>query len=270
LTCYTLNRKWCIKISRLSKLAAWGRLDEKEKDIVSKIKNSFSDEVTSRDVKKKSFSPSKIVWGEGACPRFWYFMFSGVTVNEVFTHESKRAMQSGTDAHADLQDKLLKRSGLDIVIEQELRYADPPIRAFADGVITTEDGKKIPLEIKTTRTEAYEVRERNFHGADGNIVQLLVYMKILGADKGFLLYEDRNDFRNLVIPVYMDEENTKLVDDLFEWMRQTRRAFDDQTIPAYFKGRRSNSKICKDCPVKELCDNTGEGIVDLPLLKLKT
>lgn len=253
----------------MSKLVAWGKLSAEEKDIVSKIKASFTEETTKKEVKKKSFSPSKIVYSEGSCPRFWYFMFSGVELEETHSHESKRAMQAGTDAHADLQDKLLRRSGLDINIEQELTNDDPPIRAFADGVITLEDGRKIPVEIKTTRTEAYEVRERNFHGADSNILQLLVYMKILGSDKGFLLYENRNDFRNLVIPVYMDEENTKLVDELFEWMRATRKAFDDTTLPMFFKGRRSNSKICKDCPVKDICDKTGEGVVDLPLLRLK-
>lgn len=266
---YFQKRKWCIKISRLSKLVAWGKLDAEEKAIVSKIKASFTAETVEKEVKKKSFSPSKIVYGSGSCPRFWFFMFSGVNLIETFEHESKRAMQAGTDAHADLQEKLKNRSGLDIEIEQELISTDPPIRAFADGVITTEDGKKIPLEIKTTRTEAYEVRERNFHGADSNILQLLVYMKILGADKGFLLYENRNDFRNLVIPVYMDDENTKLVDELFDWMRSTRKAYDESTLPMFFKGRRSNSKICKDCPVRTICDEAGEGVVDLPLLRLK-
>lgn len=247
-------------------MLAWEKLSEEEKEIVASIKGSFSPETKVHFVTKKTFSPSKLVYAQGGCSRFWYFMFNGVESHDVYSHESQRAMASGTAAHDDLQKKLTD-SGLDIVIEQELTYGSPPIRAFADGVITTKDDKKIPLEIKTTRTEAFEYRERSFIPADYNVLQLLCYMKILGADKGFLLYEDRNSFETLIIPVYMDEKNQKLIDDTFKWMEETRAAWEEQKMPKYFTGRRSNSKICKDCPVKAHCDSVGEGVIDLPLLK---
>ena len=250
-------------------MLAWEKLSDEEKEIVSRIKHSFQDEVVVRRLTKKTFSPSKLVYGQGACPRFWYFMFSGVDSKETITHSSNRNMSSGTSSHDQLQKKIKEHSGLNIQIEQELRYDDPPIHAYADGVITTSDGKKIPLEIKTTRTESFEVRERNFTGLDSNVLQLLCYMKILDSDKGFLLYENRNDFNNLIIPVYMNEENKKLIDETFEWMRSVRSAFDNKTLPDYFKGRRSNSKICKECPIKETCDAAGPGVVDLELLKFK-
>lgn len=249
-------------------MLAWEKLSDEEKEIVSQIKSSFAPETKVQFVTKKTFSPSKIVYAEGGCPRFWYFMFSGVEAHNVYSHESLRAMAAGTAAHDELQ-KRLAESDLDIVIEQELLYDDPPIRSFADGVITTSEGNKIPLEIKTTRTEAYGYRESSFIPAEYNVLQLLCYMKILGADKGLLLYEDRNSFDNLIIPVYMNEENTKIVDDAFQWLRDVRVAFDVGTLPKYFAGRRSNSKICKTCPIKQACNDAGEGVVDLRLLKDK-
>lgn len=247
-------------------MLAWEKLSDEEKEIVSIIKEAFSDEVKDWHVTKKTFSPSKLVYGSGGCARFWYQMFSGVDSHDVYSHTSQRAMASGTASHDDLQKKL-SNSDLNIIIEQELTYDDPPIRAFADGVICGSGGEKIPLEIKTTRTEAYEYRDKSFTPADYNVLQLLCYMKILESDKGFLLYEDRNNFDNLIIPVYMDAKNQKIIDDAFNWMRETRAAWEAGTMPKYFTGRRSNSKICKDCPIKQACDNAGEGVVDLPLLK---
>lgn len=250
-------------------MLAWEKLNDEEKELVYRLKSSFSDEVIIKNVQKKSFSPSKIVYNHGGCPRFWWFMFRGAETTETVKHVSSRNMNSGIASHSHLQEKIATRSGLNIKLEQELRYDDPPIYAYADAVITLSDGRKIPLEVKTTRTEAYQVRERNFSGADANVLQLLIYMKILGSDKGFLLYEDRNNFNNLIIPVTMTPENQSLVDDVFEWMRETRKAFDQDTLPMYFKGRRSNSKICQECPVRKVCDETGQGTVMIPLMRTK-
>lgn len=250
-------------------MLAWEKLSEDQKELVQRLKSSFGDDTKTKFTKKKSFSPSKIVYSHGGCPRFWTFMFGGAETTETFSHVSSRNMASGVASHDSLQRMIKDRSGLPIELEKELRFDDPPIHAYADGVITMRDGSLVPLEIKTTRTEAYQVRERNFSGAEANILQLLVYMKILDSDMGLLLYEDRNDFNNLIIPIYMTEENRQLVDDAFEWMKETKRAFDEDTLPMYFKGRRVNSKICQECPVRELCDEKGQGVIELPLLRTK-
>lgn len=252
-------------MSKMSKYLAWERLSPGERELIIKIKESFSDKVEEKEVKKKSFSPSRVVYAHGGCPRFWYQMFHGTHIKEVYTHTDQRSMSSGRSSHEDLQEKL-QAGSLVVSLEQKLTYDDPPIMSFADAVIKV-DGKLLPVEIKTARSEAYEARERNFQGTDYHTLQLLFYMKMLDADKGFLLYENRNTFENIIVPVFMTEENSKIVEDAFEWMRQVRAASDADTVPKFFKGRRINSKICTGCPIRKECDELGHGVVDLPLLK---
>lgn len=249
-------------------MLSWEKLSDQEKELVLALKGALGPETVTKFVKKTTFSPSKIVYSYGGCPRFWNFMFSGVETTDTIEFKNYRAMESGTAAHESIQKKLdPENSGIDIIIEQELTNQDPPIRAFADGVVKLLDGSTVPLEIKTTSDQGYEARNRHFKGAEYNILQLLVYMKIVGSNLGLLLYENRNDFENLVIPVFMDEKNSKIVDDAFQWMREVRAAWTDAKMPTYFSGRRVNSKICKSCPVKKQCDAAGEGVVMIPLLK---
>jgi hypothetical protein len=49
--------------------------------------------------KKYSFAPSKLVWNEGTCPRYWYLAFEGNEFENKNDGPSIANMQSGTDAH---------------------------------------------------------------------------------------------------------------------------------------------------------------------------
>lgn len=251
-------------MDNLQKLMNLGRSDD-VKDIMKGIRDSFVDDVRDGFVQKKTFSPSRVAWGSGGCPRNWYFLFTGVNSKETISSFAQDNMQNGTDSHARIQDRIMS-GPLDVVCEENLEYNDPPINSYCD-VIVEYQGKRVPVEIKTCNQVAFEYREGSGKAADYHILQLLVYMKILGSDLGFIMYENKNSYEKLLIPVHMDEVNTETIENAFAWMRETREAFDNSQLPKYFKGRRSNSKICKECPVKAVCDETGDGVVDIPLLK---
>lgn len=257
-------------MSKLQKMLAWQGLTDSQKEIVQKLKDSFNDEVITKEVKKVSFSPSALGWGEGKCPRRWYFYFNGIEVTETLTAKSKFSMQNGTDSHAMLQEQFEKNPELDIEIEREIKYSDPPIRGFIDGVIQSSDGKEIPIEIKTANDMAFGYRKTSFKAASYHKLQLLMYLNVIDADFGLFFYFNKNDYDNLIIPLERDEAAEQYIEYLFDWMRKVHAAYEADTLPNFFEGKRKNSKICGDCPISKACHERGEAEngVDLPLLEL--
>jgi hypothetical protein len=51
----------------------------------------------------------------------------------------------------------------------------------------------------------------------------------------------------------------------FQWMRDVRKAWEDKTLPT--KNYRSNSKICKNCPIKKACGEAGVGVIKIASLE---
>ena len=99
----------------------------------------------------------------------------------------------------------------------------------------------------------------------GHVVQILIYMKILKKSKGVLVYENKNNHELLVIPVEVNDHYRDWIDNAFEWMREVRKAWEDRTLPT--KNYRSNSKICKNCPIQKACAEAGTGVIKLASLE---
>jgi len=228
------------------------------------IESTYSDKRMVREFKtKERFSPSSLVYGNGKCPRYWYIAFGGAEFLTNFTPQSVDNMEAGTDGHARIQRNVART--VDCDVELPILYEDPPIHGFCDLRIRF-DGYELPVEIKTTRSEVFEWRLATNTPADYHVVQLLIYLKVLGHDYGLIMYENKNDHRKLLIPVRMSEQNRQFVDYLFDWMREVRQAWEDKQLPT--KKPRANAKICKECPVRETCDSLPkEGQVDIELLK---
>lgn len=258
-------------MSKLAKMLATQRLTAEEKRIVTEIGKSFVDQEQNRYVKKKSFAPSSLGYNEGKCPRAWYLKFNGVDSEDVLTFKGRSNMETGTNRHELLQEYLAANPNLDIDIEVELTAEDPPIRAFADGIMHMKDGSDgvIPLEIKTSGDQAFAYRVTSFKAANYHKLQLLIYCWIKDARMGVLLYENRNDFEHTKIPVFV-EDHQEYLDYLLDWLRTVYKAYTDDTVPNFFEGKRKNSKICKDCPFYKPCHELGEkeNGVDIKLLEL--
>ena len=98
-----------------------------------------------------------------------------------------------------------------------------------------------------------------------HLEQLVIYMKILKIANGVLIYENKNNHELHIIPVEVSNEYRQWADSTFEWMREVRKAWEDRLLPE--KNYRSNSRVCKSCPVKSTCDTLGDGTIKIKSLE---
>lgn len=221
---------------------------------------------------KKTFAPSTIVYGHGECPRYWYLAFNGAVFADDTNAYSAANMSAGTLSHDRIQDAMMKSGVAKTYIndknekttEFKVTHNDPPIFGYGDAMLDWE-GEEIIGEIKTMMSEAFEYRKKTNKPKVGHLVQLLIYMKILGKQKGALIYENKNNHDLMIIPVEVTDGYRKWIDYLFDWMREVRKAWENQTLPT--KNYRNNSKICKSCPIKEACAEAGTGVVKIASLE---
>lgn len=201
-------------------------------------------------VKKKSFSPSSIGYKHNRCPRLWAMKFAGRYFEDDNTSlQSLGVMSGGTASHERIQ-TALENAGIVKELEREVTYSDPPIRGFADAIVEI-DGEPVVVEIKTTRSEAFQSRTLSMKGPAYQMYQVLIYMYIEGIDKGVLLYENNNDKRLLAVPVEMTPENRAAVEKVFEWMRKIWDAHKADQVPA--RPWKKSSPNCADCPLFKAC-----------------
>jgi CRISPR/Cas system-associated exonuclease Cas4 (RecB family) len=225
-----------------------------------------------KHTQKKTFAPSTIVYGHGECPRYWYLAFNGATFEDNTDAYSAANMTAGTLSHDRIQSAMMN-SGIaktyindknEKTTEFKVIHNDPPIFGYGDAMLDWE-GEEIVGEIKTMMSEAYEYRKKTNKPKTGHLVQLLIYMKILGKSKGALIYENKNNHDLMIIPVEVNDGYIKWINYAFDWMREVRKAWEDQTLPT--KNYRNNSKVCKSCPIKAACSDAGTGVIKIASLE---
>jgi len=231
--------------------------------LVEKINSGYIAKRGPRHQQKKSFAPSTIAYGHGECARYWYLAFEGGTFEDYADPFAGANMTNGIKGHERIQ-QAIKDSGIMIEDEFKITYEDPPIFGFGDAMVEWE-GEELLLEIKTAMQEGFEYRKKTRKPKTGHLIQLLIYMKILKKRKGVILYENKNNHELLAIPVEVNDYYIKWVDQTFEWMRTVRKAWEDKLLPK--KNYRSNSKICKTCPLRAVCDQAGEGEIKINSLE---
>ena len=119
------------------------------------------------------------------------------------------------------------------------------------------------------REESFSYRKQTNKAPTYHLEQIIIYMKILKKSRGVLIYESKNSHELHIIPVEVNDNYIEWVDNAFEWMREVRKAWEDEQLP--MKPYRSNSKVCKGCPVKETCFAGPKGDIKIePLKALKT
>ena len=223
------------------------------------------------DRAKKSFAPSGIGYGAGRCARRWYYDFEGGFLRVDDADPVGIAnMAYGTEAHERIQG-LFEKSGVLVEAEREINTIGseefPPIRGFVDLIIKWQ-GEETVGEIKTTSQESYVSKKAKSQGAGYHLVQVLIYMKVLGLNKGFLLYENKNTQNLLIVPVTWNVANKKLIDDTFEWMNKVYKAWQDGNKPTR-PFRSEKSVVCKTCPFVNFCWNDpDEGSIKIEALEV--
>lgn len=235
-------------------------------NMIEKIQSGYLVGRESRHRVKKSFSPSTLVYGNGKCPRYWYYAFEGAEFSDDADAYAVANMTNGTMSHERLQ-KAMKDSGILMDDEVKVISEDPPIFGFADGILDWND-EILVCEIKTMREESFSYRKTSNKAPSYHLEQIIIYMKILKLAKGVLIYESKNSHELHIIEVDVTDDYIKWVDTAFEWMREVRKTWEEKVLP--MKPYRSNSKVCKGCPVKGTCFAGPKGDVKmLPLEPLK-
>ncbi len=231
--------------------------------LTEKIQSGYTAKRGPRHQQKKTFAPSTIAYGHGECARYWYLAFDGGTFEDTADAFAGANMTNGTKSHERIQ-QAMEDAGILIDSEFKIISNDPPIFGYGD-VILDWQGEELLGEIKTMMNEGFEYRKANRKPKTGHLVQLLIYMKILRRSKAVLIYENKNNHELLVIPVDINDYYIKWVNDAFDWMRTVRQAWVDRTLPE--KTYRSNSKICKSCPLSKVCADAGKGDVRINRLE---
>lgn len=214
---------------------------------------------------KKTFAPSSIGYGHGTCARYWYHAFSGAWFSQEGTDALGVAnMANGVDAHTRIQ-KVMREAGILKDEEVELRIEDPPIFGYIDVIISWE-GEDVIGEIKTTRQEAFIFRQNTMKPTTNHLLQILVYMRAKGVDKGFVMYENKNTQEFLILPVNMNKRNTAILNNALDWLREVRANWEAGQLPT--RSWTQKNKNCKGCPVFDECwDNLetkhGDGVVTI-------
>lgn len=198
---------------------------------------------------KKTFSPSTIGYGHGNCARYWFVAFNGADFEDNNDAMAIANMLNGTYAHTRLE-TIIEKTGVLKEKEREILNEDPPIRGFADLVLDWE-GKEVIGEIKTANEEKFLIKQASMNANGNHLLQILTYMKVEGVENGFLMYENKNTQEICIIPVNMNEKNKKIIDDVFDWMREVYAAYTNNTLPT--RGFTKTQWACKNCPVKTKC-----------------
>jgi CRISPR/Cas system-associated exonuclease Cas4 (RecB family) len=225
------------------------------KEIIEKIYLGYLDDKDNSWKKKKSFAPSGLFYGSGACARRWYLSFDGGMYDSKTTPMQLANMKNGIKSHERIQEAMLK-SGVATEVEIEVKLEDPPIFGFADAKIVHDD--EYVGEIKTTSHKNFEYRRNTNKIADYHLGQMLIYMYILGINKGIVIYESKDTNELHGITFEMTEEYREQVEGILEWCRKVWAMHQNEEMPA--RGFRKDSKVCKSCPVEERCDMIEGGI----------
>jgi CRISPR/Cas system-associated exonuclease Cas4 (RecB family) len=231
--------------------------------LIEKINSGYIVNRVDKFTKKNSFAPSTIAYSHGECPRYWYLAFEGAVFTDNADAYGGANMTSGTKSHERIQEAM-GNAGILKDSEFKITYSDPPIFGFGD-VILDWAGQDLLGEIKTMPNEGFEYRKLAGKPKTGHLIQLLIYMKVLNKNKAILIYENKNNHELLIFPVELNEYYFRWVENAFEWMRTVRKAWENKTLPE--KNYRSNSKICKTCPIRATCDLAGSGDIKIKSLE---
>lgn len=239
----------------------------------AKIKEGYTINRVDKHTVKKTFAPSTIAYGHGECARYWYLAFDGQMFEDNADAYAAANMTAGTLSHARIQAammnsgvaKIYRNDDNETTTEFKITHSDPPIFGYGDVMLDWQ-GEELIGEIKTMMNEGFEYRKASGKAKNGHLMQLLIYMKILKRPKGVMIYENKNNHELLLIPVEVNDHYRRWVDQAFDWMRKVYKSWQDRELPQ--KPYRSNSKICKACPIQKACAEAETGVVKLKPLEL--
>jgi CRISPR/Cas system-associated exonuclease Cas4 (RecB family) len=250
--------------------------------LVEKIESGYLTKTKPKFSKKSNFSASTLTYGAGECPRFWYLAFDGAVFHDNSDAFGVANRTNGTLGHNRIQEAIEASGLLDTTMvfdslerkynkqthpamEFRVKTEDPPFDGYGD-VMLNINNERVVGEIKTISNEGFEYKKSSKKPKMGHLMQLLIYMKVWKVNKGVMIYENKNNHELLTLPVLLSDQYRRWVDQAFDWMRDVYKNWKDRKLPQ--KPYRSNSKICKVCPIQKACAEAETGVIKIKPLEL--
>ena len=250
--------------------------------LVDAINSGYLTKTKPKFTKKNNFSASNLTYGAGECPRYWYLAFDGQIFYDNADAFGVANRTQGSLGHGRIQEAIEASGLLDDEMEFDplprkynkqthpamefrVKVDDPPFDGYGD-VMLKYNGERLVGEIKTLSNEAFEYKKASKKSKMAHLMQLLMYMKVWGIGKGVMIYENKNNHELLTLPVTVNDHYRNWVNKTFDWMRVVYKSWQDKELPQ--KPYRSNSKICKVCPIQKACAEAESGTVKIKPLEL--
>lgn len=199
----------------------------------------------------EGFSMSK----NNYCPRFWFYLFTGIEYQPNHGSRVQRIFDTGNAVHERIQGYFEK---MGILEEAEAELPQPedtvPLRGFADAIIRWE-GRKI-VEIKSISHEGFVYRQAARKPKDDHYNQLQVYLHCFEIQDGYLIYENKNTQELLVLPVKYDGSRVKKILKKYDKIWSI---YQKGELPA--RPYKETSKNCQYCMLNEYCwSDSNDGV----------
>jgi hypothetical protein len=136
--------------------------------------------------------------------------------------------------------------GILVAEEIPVTYDSPPITGTADGIIDF-GGHKL-IELKSISNEGFEYRRIYNKPKDDHYRQAQIYMRCLGLDQAFVIYENKNNQQILPILIDVDDD---FIDKLFTKYKKFYKNFVEGNIPD--QPYKMTSKNCSGCDLFSHC-----------------
>lgn len=113
-------------------------------------------------------------------------------------------------------------------------------------ILVKISGKNVLVEVKSTGNIDF-IEEAAPH----NVVQLQLYMHVLGIHDGILLYLDKRNLKSKVFPIAYDEEKAKQILERFRALHKSIK--EGGTPEPEARGDRKTLWMCRLCEYRERC-----------------
>lgn len=199
-------------------------------------------------------SPSQV----NGCKRKAVLAFLGVKRHTVRLPEEEALFDAGTWSHHKWQAQFVDMQyvlGTDrlqvLGIESAATHKPLLIRGRLDIELLLL-GDRCVVDIKTTGRSNYVYRLEEGPSHD-NVCQLTCYLVARDVEKGYLLYENRDDGAIKPFVVYRDD---KTWTEVREWCQDVLRHIDQQKLPRKHDGCTLGSTMQRRCAFRKYCYGT--------------
>jgi len=135
------------------------------------------------------------------CDRNLYLAYNGQLSDQVIGAKTVRIFDVGNSLEVRMK-KYFEKTGIFLAAEQSVKFNDPPISGRYDFRLRHEEYGQVILELKS-------INDMGFNALidtpkSDHLIQLQIYLNLVGMEHGILLYENKNDQKLKAFKVVQD------------------------------------------------------------------